>query len=126
MNWSDFKFLTDENIDKEVFLLLKSFGFDVFDIKEEALWGLSDKSILEKAFEEKRIVITQDSDFGTMIYRDQIDFYGLIYLRPGHNHLLHIQTLKTLFLSFSHEVIVPFVLVADNTNNVVKFRYRQF
>ena len=126
MNWNSFKFLTDENIDNEVFLLLKSFGFDVFDIKAESLFGMSDQAILEKAFIENRIIVTQDSDFGTMIYRDQIDFYGLIYLRPGHNSLLHVQTLKTLFLSFPHEVITPFVLVAENANDTVKFRYRQF
>ena len=126
MNWNEFRFLTDENIDTEVLLLLKALGFDVFDIKEQELWGMSDQAIIEKAFTEKRIIITQDSDFGTMIYRDQIAFYGLIYLRPGHNPQLHIQTLKTLFLSFPHEVIIPFVLVAENVNSIVKFRYRQF
>lgn len=61
-----------------------------------------------------------------MIYRDQSAFYGLIYLRPGHNPFLHIQTLKTLFESFPYELIVPFILVAENTNGIVKFRYRQF
>lgn len=126
MNWSNFKFLTDENIDNEVIQLLLSLGFDVFDIKNESLWGLSDREILKKSFAEKRIISTQDSDFGTMIYRDQIDFYDLIYLRPGHNPFLHIQTLNTLFSSFPHEVTIPFVLVAENANNIVKFRYRQF
>jgi predicted nuclease of predicted toxin-antitoxin system len=126
MNWSNFKFLTDENIDIEVVELLKNQGFDVFDIKEQALWGLSDSNIISMAFEEKRIIVTQDSDFGTMIYRDLVDFYGLIYLRPGHNPILHIQTLKTLFQSFPHEITIPFVLVAENINEVIKFRYRQF
>jgi predicted nuclease of predicted toxin-antitoxin system len=126
MSWSIFKFLTDENIDKEVLNLLKSFDFDIFDIKEQQLWGLSDKEIIEKAFAEQRVIITQDSDFGTMIYRDYSEFYGLIYLRPGHNPSLHIQTLKTLFSTFPHEINPPFVLVAENANGVVKFRYRQF
>jgi predicted nuclease of predicted toxin-antitoxin system len=126
MNWNTYQFLTDENIDNEVLVLLKTYGFDIFDIKEQQLWGLSDKDIIEKAFADQRIIITQDSDFGTMIYRDQSAFYGLIYLRPGHNPFLHIQTLKTLFLTFSHEIITPFILVAENANGIVKFRYRQF
>jgi predicted nuclease of predicted toxin-antitoxin system len=126
MTWTIYKFLTDENIDTEVLDLLKTFDFDIFDIKEQQLWGLSDEEIIKKAFIEQRIIITQDSDFGTMIYRDHSEFYGLIYLRPGHNPFLHIQTLKTLFTTFPHEVNIPFVLVAENANGILKFRYRQF
>ena len=56
MSWKNFKFLTDENIDNEVVALLKRKGFDVFDIKEQALWGMSDIDILNKAYIEQRIV----------------------------------------------------------------------
>jgi chitinase len=52
MNWNTYQFLTDENIDNEVLALLKTYGFDVFDIKEQQLWGLSNKDIIEKAFAE--------------------------------------------------------------------------
>jgi predicted nuclease of predicted toxin-antitoxin system len=58
MIWSDFKFLTDENIDNEVVALLRSKDFDVFDIKEQALWGMSDSDIINRAYVEQRIVIT--------------------------------------------------------------------
>jgi hypothetical protein len=87
---------------------------------------ISNRAIINKAYNEQRIVITQDSDFGTLIYRDDTPFYGLIYLRPGHDAFLHVQTLKTLFLAFSADVIPPFVLVADNQKGTIKFRYRQF
>ncbi|MEY4905328.1 MAG: hypothetical protein RLZZ292_3143 [Bacteroidota bacterium] len=125
MNWSGFKFLTDENIDKEVVALLRSLSMDVFDIKEQELWGLPDIAILQKSVLEQRIIITQDSDFGTLIYRDALDFYGLIYLRPGHDALLHIQTLRTVFQQ-PIEIQIPFILVAENMNAQVKIRIRQF
>jgi len=46
MSIHELRFLTDENIDKELVEFLRSGGFDVFDIKEEGLFRLSDVAIL--------------------------------------------------------------------------------
>lgn len=45
-----------KNIDIEVLALLKTYKFDLFDIKEQQLWGMSDKEIIEKAFAEQRVI----------------------------------------------------------------------
>lgn len=50
------KFLTDENIAISVVKFLRNKGFDVKDIKEESLYGLSDKFIFELA--KKRIELS--------------------------------------------------------------------
>lgn len=126
MNIEQLRFLTDENIDSEVVMLLRERGFDVLDIKEEKLFRLSDKAILEMALEQKRVVISQDSDFGTLVFRDQNPFHGIIYLRPGHESpQFHLATLLAILdadLSFS----IPFILVAENTGEIVKMRLREF
>lgn len=46
MTIQDLRFLTDENVDKELvdFLLLN--GFDVWDVKATGNFGLSDREIL--------------------------------------------------------------------------------
>ncbi len=122
----EFQFLTDENIDKELLDFLRSEGFDVFDIKEEGLFGKTDREILELAFKQQRVVISQDSDFGTLIFRDEVPFWGVIYLRPGHHSpQVHIQAFRALLsanLEFSH----PFILVVENEKGFVKLRLRQF
>jgi hypothetical protein len=46
MNLNQLKFLTDENIDLEILYFLRNEGFDVFDIKEEKLFSLSDRNTL--------------------------------------------------------------------------------
>jgi predicted nuclease of predicted toxin-antitoxin system len=79
----DLKYLTDENIDVELLEFLREQGFDVFDIKEARLFRLSDRRILEMAYQEQRVVISQDSDFGTLIFRDNTPFWGIIYTLYG-------------------------------------------
>ena len=124
MNLHELKLLTDENIDVEVLHYLRNEGFDVFDIKEERLFGLLDRDILSVAYQNNRVVISQDSDFGTLIYRDNLPFYGIIYLRPGHQDpTTHIQTFKDI-LKANIVYSVPFMLVAENLGHSVKIRYR--
>lgn len=40
------RFLTDENISSSLVKSLRKNGFDVKDIKEEKLYGISDKEVL--------------------------------------------------------------------------------
>ena len=60
MTLHEFKLLTDENIDNEVLIFLRDEGFDVFDIKEERLFSIPDRNILEFAYQNQRVVISQD------------------------------------------------------------------
>jgi predicted nuclease of predicted toxin-antitoxin system len=78
MKFSTLRFITDENIDVEVKGFLRKKGFDVFDIKEARLFSSPDETILERSYEEKRIVLTQDSNFGTLIFRDKKPFCGIV------------------------------------------------
>ncbi|AEE49045.1 hypothetical protein Halhy_1147 [Haliscomenobacter hydrossis DSM 1100] len=122
----DFRFLTDENIDVELLDFLRENGYDVFDIKEERLFRLSDRAILEMAFLEQRVVISQDSDFGTLVFRDKVPFLGIIYLRPGHAiPETHVQTLKTIFET-DPDISAPFLIVGENHGEKVKLRIRTF
>ena len=124
MKIQEFRFLTDENIDKELvdFLLLQN--FDVWDIKATGNLGLSDHEILNISFQEQRVIISQDSDFGKLIFQEKFPFWGLIYLRPGHyNYQIHIETLQAL-LDAQMNFECPFILVAEHHENVIKFRLR--
>lgn len=124
MRLSRFGFLTDENVDKEVVAGLRADGYDVLDIKEAGLFRLSDELILKMAADEQRVVISQDSDFGTLIFKDKIPVFGLIFLQPGHMEPeIHLQTLKTL-LQNDYEVDPPFIIVAEHLQQNIKIRIR--
>ena len=119
------RFLTDENIDIELVRFLRKEGFDVFDIKEEGLFRLSDKSILELAYQQQRVVISQDSDFGTLIFRDNIAFLGVIYLRPGHESAeVHIAAMQAI-LQTDLDLNLPFILISESqTGGTIRIRLR--
>jgi len=124
MTLQDFRLLTDENIDAEVVDFLRREGFDVLDIKENRWFSLPDKSILEVATKENRATVSQDSDFGTLVFKDELPFIGIIYLRPGHYSAhVHIQTLKAI-LSAPLEINYPFILVGEHHQTQVKIRLR--
>ena len=91
MHILDYPLLTDENIHSDVVTYLRKKGFDVLDIKEEALQGKKDSEILAIAYEQKRVVITHDSDFGLLTIMKGQPFIGIIFIRPG-----DIQTLRTI------------------------------
>lgn len=62
------KFLTDENIAKSTIRELRNLGYDIKDVKEEKLYGISDETIIEIAIKEERTVITLDKDFGNVLF----------------------------------------------------------
>ena len=124
MSLHDLSFLTDENIDVEVVTYLREQGFDVFDIKEERLFQMSDEDILALSYKTNRVIISQDSDFGTLIFRDNTLFYGVIYLRPGHAFpIIHVQTLIQIFTA-NPAIHIPFVIVGENNGEMIKIRIR--
>jgi len=62
------KFLADECCDTAMILHLREEGHDVVSIQEEAP-GIPDSEILLGAYNQKRILITEDKDFGELVYR---------------------------------------------------------
>lgn len=126
MKLREMRFVADENIDEEVVKWLRSEGIDVIDLKEQGLLGMEDANILKMANAQQRVVISQDSDFGTMIFRDSAPVYGILFVQPGHMEpSLHVQTMKTL-LTMEQEINleIPFILVAENNGNTIKIRIR--
>jgi predicted nuclease of predicted toxin-antitoxin system len=74
------KLLLDENIEKAITTSLRESGYDVICVSETAC-GCSDEEVLRIANEERRILVTSDTDFGEMIFRQGKTCYGLVLLR---------------------------------------------
>jgi len=60
-------FLADESCTGPVIRALRSAGHDVVAIAEVAK-GTPDEKVMERAFDERRVLITEDSDFGELVY----------------------------------------------------------
>jgi predicted nuclease of predicted toxin-antitoxin system len=124
MKLKEFSYLADENIAPATIEFLRSYLNDVISIHDVALVSAKDVEILDFATQQKRIVITQDSDFGTIFFRYGVRPTGIIYVRPGHvAATITNQTLKAIFEA-DIEVRIPFIIVAENQNGIVKTRIR--
>ena len=62
------KFLADECCDAALVDALRGDGHDVLYVIE-SLRGATDTDILARAFSEHRILLTEDKDFGELVYR---------------------------------------------------------
>ena len=74
------KLLADECCDVALVEALRADGHDVLYVLE-SLRGASDEEVLTRAFSEDRLLITEDKDFGELVYRLERPAIGIILLR---------------------------------------------
>jgi predicted nuclease of predicted toxin-antitoxin system len=120
----EFPLLTDENIHPAVIDWPRNQGLDVLTVHEANLAAADDQNVLQLAYTQHRVVVTHDSDFGTLAVLGQEPFVGIVYLRPGHILAdFTIGTLRTL-LDQNPELPTPFLLVARRSGDQVHIRIR--
>ena len=74
------RFLVDECTGPSVACWLRDKGHEVYSVFDEAR-GSVDDEIVQKAFSENWILITNDKDFGDKVFRDGRLHSGIILLR---------------------------------------------
>ena len=105
------KFVADECCDAGLISLLRAEGHDTIYIKEFRP-GALDKEVLEKAFAEERILLTEDKDFGELIYRLEKPAYGVVLLRfDVHDRVLKWPRLRELINKYGYKLKGLFVVV---------------
>jgi predicted nuclease of predicted toxin-antitoxin system len=75
------RFLLDENVDLPLGDYLSASGHDVTAVALDYTRSISDDEVLEIARTERRILITNDKDFGALIYQQQLEHAGVILFR---------------------------------------------
>lgn len=124
MKLTDYPLLTDENIDPAVVSYLRRAGFNVRDVVEDKSIGSSDRDLLALAVSEGRLVVTHDSDFGTLVIGQHHPVIGIVYLRPGHiDSQFTIQSIGVL-LNQSLELPASFIIAVRRTGVDVAIRMR--
>lgn len=116
------RFLVDECTGPSVAKWLCEQGHDVFSVYDEAR-GIDDDQIIRTALEEKRILITNDKDFGEKVYRDNRSHVGIILLRlEDERSFSKIQVLSHLLDEYSQKISGSFTVVSEQR---VKFSKRR-
>jgi predicted nuclease of predicted toxin-antitoxin system len=83
MSTSPLRFLADESCDFAVVRALRAAGYDVFAVSE-VMQRSDDKELIEQSAREQRIFLTEDKDFGWLVFVTRADSAGVILVRfPG-------------------------------------------
>ena len=76
----NYQVVADESVDFRIVTQLRSIGITVYSIAEE-IPSITDKSGLSLAFDKKALLITEDKDFGELVFRLQLPHHGILLIR---------------------------------------------
>ena len=107
-------FIVDECTGPRVVHWLRGQGHDVISIFEQAR-GATDLMVLEMAVLEKRVLITNDKDFGEMVFKDGLKHMGVVLLRlKDETPKNKIRTLERLIKKYLHKLPGKFVVCSES------------
>jgi predicted nuclease of predicted toxin-antitoxin system len=91
------RFLADESCDFAVVRALRVAGFDVAAVAEDAPQA-DDTEVIERAVQEARVLLTEDKDFGQLVYAAARASTGVILIRfpPAARSILPSMVLETI------------------------------
>ena len=107
------RFLVDECTGPKVAAYLRDEGHEVFSVFDEAR-GVEDDQVIQKAYDENWILITNDKDFGEKVYRERHAHRGIILMRLEDERSANkIQVLRRLLESYADRFEDQFVVVTE-------------
>ena len=74
------RIIADESVDFNIVKLLRNNGYSVHAIAESNA-AISDEDVLEIAVKNKSLLLTEDKDFGELVYRFKMKHYGILLIR---------------------------------------------
>jgi predicted nuclease of predicted toxin-antitoxin system len=107
----EIKFLADVNVEKPIVDYLSGQGYDIkwapdYDCK------MADEDLLGLANEEKRILITNDKDFGGLLFLQNKVSSGTILFRvKGQNSEEKVILMKKLLMGYRDRLLNHYVVV---------------
>lgn len=105
------RFLLDESADYPLAAFLQQHGHDVTAIAHEYPHALSDLEVLTIAYEEQRILITNDRNFGELLFRRRLPHAGVILFRLGDEDLQTKQAWLLYILRHHSQDLHNFIIV---------------
>ena len=117
------KLFADENIAAQIVDQLRQHGHDVLYPPETEL-SAEDDVWLERARSEQRTLVTDDKDFGELVFRRKLPSAGIVLLRlhrlPLPERLRWLESRWTRILSYPP---ATFVVVTEHRIRVRSFRH---
>lgn len=107
------RFVVDECTGPAVARWLLGQSHEVYSVYDEAR-GMADDTILDKAYSEHWILITNDKDFGEKVYRERRPHHGVVFLRlQDERAASKIDAIEKLLDRYEAQLADAFVVVTE-------------
>ena len=105
------KFLANESCDFAVVRALRAKGYDVLAVSETTSRSV-DREVIEQSRREQRTLLTEDKDFGWLVFASHAESAGVILIRfPGNARATLAQTIEHFVAEHSNEIGNAFVVI---------------
>ena len=105
------RFLADESCDFAIVRDLRAHGYDVLAVSEVTQRS-DDRELIEQAYREKRVLLTEDKDFGWLVFVSREASAGVILVRfPGDARQTMVQAVRQLVREQGEQLESVFVVV---------------
>lgn len=107
-----FQIVADESVDFRIVTELREVGFEVYAICEEQP-SLKDHEVLFIATSNDAILITEDKDFGELVFRLQLPHRGVLLIRIEDAQIKVSKAVRAIS-TFYDELYGKFSVINDN------------
>jgi predicted nuclease of predicted toxin-antitoxin system len=114
------RWLADECVAASLVGFLRADGHDVLYVAE-AISGLSDAEVIALALREQRLLLTEDKDFGDLVFRREYSVPGVVLMRVGpENPSLKVIRLSAAITRFGEALFGRYMVIEEG-----RFRSRR-
>ena len=109
------RFLVDASSDARLVAHLRTLGHDVTRIGADYPGNLRDREVLATAVSERRVLITDDRDFGELVFVHRQPHTGVIYFRLNTTRFV-VRRDRLDYVLVSHgEDLAEFLIVTEHS-----------
>jgi len=120
------KFLTDESVEKPVVDWLRNQSFDVMYIAEKTPCISDDEDVLRLANNEDRVLITNDKDFGELVFHQARIALGIILIRATNEKSSNkVRLVREVLEKVGNKLAGSFIVVNEAGIRMKKISKRQ-
>jgi len=106
------KFLIDESVEKPIVDWLRDQKYDVIYITEKSP-AITDEEVIKVANSESRILITNDKDFGELIFRQGRITQGILLIRANEESSNKLRLVKEILEKAKNKLKGNFIVVNE-------------
>lgn len=115
------RFLVDASSDARLVTHLRNLGHEVTRVGPDYPARLRNVEVLAAPYREQRILVTDDRDFGELVFRQRQPHAGVIYLRLDTTRIaVRTDRLDHVLATYADELdeLDQFIVVTDNVIRV--------